>query len=147
MKITLCGSIAFIREMEDLAKRLQALGHEVQLPSADIELKDGRKVTIEEFYLIRKQANPSEEWIWDEKERAIQRHFQKIVWSDAILVANYDKKGVTGYIGANTLMEMGLALFLHKPIYLLKAVPDMNYAEEIRGVKPRVIHEDLERIK
>lgn len=32
-----------------------------------------------------------------------------ICGSDAILVLNYDKKGIKNYIGGNTLMEMGFA--------------------------------------
>ena len=32
MKITLCGSIAFIKEMESVSKQLEALGYEVKFP-------------------------------------------------------------------------------------------------------------------
>ena len=65
---------------------------------------------------------------------------------DAILVANYDKKGVKGYIGGNTLMEMGLAFFLKKKVYLLNEVPELPYKEEILGVKPIILNDNLTKI-
>src|SRR3990167_4062096 len=66
--------------------------------------------------------------------------------ADAILVCNYDKNGIAGYVGANTLLEMGLAFHLRKPIYLLNAIPEVSYKEEILGMQPIVIDGDLERI-
>jgi len=63
-------------------------------------------------------------------------------------VLNYDKKGVKGYVGGNTLMEIGVAFFLSKPIYLLNDIPeDVSYAEEILGMMPIVINGDLAKIK
>jgi hypothetical protein len=60
------------------------------------------------------------------------------------LILNYEKNGVANYIGGNTLMEMGLACWLNKPIYLMNPVPaDLSYSEEIRGMRPIVIDSDL----
>lgn len=39
----------------------------------------------------------------------IREHFRNIDRSDAILVINYEKKGVPGYVGGNTFLEMGHA--------------------------------------
>ena len=39
-------------------------------------------------------------------------HFKKIEKSDAILVLNYPKGAVNGYVGGASLMEMGLAYYL-----------------------------------
>ena len=44
-------------------------------------------------------------------------------------------------------MEMGLALYLKKPIYLLNEIPQMSHTEEILGMKPIVINGVLENIK
>ena len=62
-------------------------------------------------------------------------------------VCNYDKKDIKGYIGGNTLMEMGLAFFLKKKIYLLNEIPEISYKEEILGVKPIIIIGDLSKIE
>ena len=77
----------------------------------------------------------------------IRSHFEKIEWANAILVTNYEKNNIANYIGPNTLMEMGLAFYLKKPIYLLNPIPDCPWKEEILGVEPVVINGDLGFIK
>lgn len=74
-------------------------------------------------------------------------YFEKVNWSDAILVLNYDKNNIIGYIGGNTLMEIGVAFFLKKKIYLLNLIPEISYKEEIIGMKPIIINGDLSIIK
>jgi len=37
MKITICGSIAFYKEMEEVKEQLEKLGHEVKLPPSQFE--------------------------------------------------------------------------------------------------------------
>jgi hypothetical protein len=59
---------------------------------------------------------------------------------------NYDKNNVKGYIGANTLLEMGLAFHLRKKIFLLNRIPEIGYKEEILGMGPFVIDGDLGKI-
>jgi predicted RNA-binding protein with PUA domain len=43
-------------------------------------------------------------------------------------------------------MEMGLALFLNKKIFLLNPIPDMPSKEEIIGVNPVILDGDLTKI-
>ena len=101
---------------------------------------------VQDYYLRRKAATTDTGWIWDRKAEAITAHFEKVEWADAILVTNYDKNDVPGYIGGNTLMEMGVAFFLRKPIFLLRQIPVLSYKEEIIGMKPIVIEHDFARI-
>ncbi len=147
MKITLCGSIAFQDEILSVKEKLEKLEHEVEI--WPLELKDGQGnlIPVKEYYKIRRAANEDEKWVWDRKAEAVLEHFDKVAWSDAILVTNYDKKDVKGYIGGNTLMEMGLAFFLKKKIYLLNQIPELSYKEEILGVKPIILNGDLTKIK
>ena len=79
------------------------------------------------------------------KQKLLQ-HFNKVVWADAILVLNYDKNGVKNYIGGNTLMEMGLAFFLKKKIYLLNQIPELSYKEEVLGMRPIILGGDFSKI-
>ncbi len=66
---------------------------------------------------------------------------------DAILVTNYPKNGIDGYVGGNSLMEMGLAHYLRKKIYLLFPVSSkLNYKEEILGMKPIILDGDISLI-
>jgi len=146
MKITLCGSIAFQDEILSIKEKLEKLGHEIKIWSPEIKDKNGKLISVKEYYKIRHTANNNEKWVWDRKTEAILKYFEKVAWSDAILITNYDKNDVKGYIGGNTLMEMGLALFLKKKIYLLNEVPELSYKEEILGVKPIILRGDLSKI-
>jgi len=147
MKITLCGSIAFQDEVLSVKEKLEKLGHKVKVWPSKLKDGKGQSISVKEYYKLRKIADEDEKWVWDRKAEAVLEHFNKIVWSDAILVANYDKNDVKGYIGGNTLMEMGLAFFLKKKIYLLNQIPELPYKEEILGVKPMLINGDLTEIK
>ena len=146
MKITICGSIAFFGEMLSAKQKLEAMGHEVKLPPTEVPGKDGKMISVQEYYKIRKAVPETEAWVWDRKEESIMAHFRKIEWSDCILVLNHEKKGIPGYIGANTLMEMGLALWLGKKIFLLNQVPAIDSKEEILGMKPIVINGDYGKL-
>ena len=146
MKITICGSIAFFDEMLEAKKELEKMGHEVDLPPIEVKGENGEFISVKEYYRIRKETSDDTGWIWDRKKEAILAHFGKIEWSDAILVLNIEKNGIVGYVGANTLIEMGLALFLNKPIFLLNNVPEIPSKEEILGMQPVVLSGDLNKI-
>lgn len=147
MKITICGSIAFYDEMEEIKRKLEALGHEVKLPPNQVKNEQGQMMPVKEYYELRKTYPENTSWVWDRKKEAIQAHFEKVNWAEAIIVLNYDKKGIPNYIGSNTLMEMGLALHLNKKIFLLNPIPEISSKEEILGMKPIIIKGDLSLIK
>ncbi len=146
MKITICGSIAFYNEMLKTKEELEKMGHEVKLPPSQFEDGNGNTISALQYYEIRKTSLDNEGWVWNTKEMAMRRHFDKVVWSDAILVLNYAKNNIPGYVGGNTLMEAGLALFLNKKIFLLNSIPEISYKEELLGMKPVVINGDLSKI-
>jgi len=146
MKITICGSIVFQDKILSVKEKLEKLEHEIKMWPSEIKDEKGQLISVQEYYKIRHVAKENEKWVWDRKAEAILRHFDKVAWSDAILVANYDKNNIKGYIGGNTLMEMGLALFLKKKIYLLNETPELPYKEEILGVKPIILNGDLNKI-
>jgi len=147
MKITICGSIAFFPEMQRVKKQLEEAGYEVGLPPSEIKDENGQLIPIVDYYKIRQTAKDDENWIWDRKSELMMIHFQKIEQSDSILVLNYDKKGVKNYVGGNTLIEIGLALFLKKKIYFLNGIPELPYKEELLGMKPIILNGDLAKIQ
>ena len=67
--------------------------------------------------------------------------------ADAILIANYDKKGIKNYIGGNTFLEIGFAHVLGKAIYILNDIPNCSYTEEIKIMQPIVLKGDLLKLK
>jgi len=143
MKITLCGSIAFYSEMEKIKEDLEKLGHEAYIPllsnEAPADMGGGKKIYFGKYVEDNGgiDAFPVGHSLWDLKEKAIKDHFEKIEWGDAILVCNYEKRGVEGYVGGNTLVEIGVAFFLNKNIYILNNISsELSYRQEIYGMKP-----------
>lgn len=146
MKITICGSIAFIDEMQEAKLQLEKLGHEVKLPPSEISDEHGDAIPVKDYYAIRKATTATDGWIWDRKEQAMRNHFNKVLWADAILVLNHDKNNIPHYIGANTLLEMGLAFHHGKKIFLLNPIPTISYTEELLGMRPTIINGELSLI-
>ena len=153
MKITICGSIGFYKEMESVRDELLKHGHEVKIPELALEVPEefggGKKIYfgqyIEENGGI--EAFPAEHSIWNLKEGAINDHYEKIDWCNGILVINHEKKGISGYVGGNTLIEMGVAFYLRKKIYILNSVSsELSYKQEIMGMKPVVLNNNLSLI-
>jgi len=128
----------------ELKKELEKLGFIVLIHEASVTMH-GKEVPVEQYNVIKKG-----EWN-DELQKTLapkmRDHFEKIEKLDAIVVMNKDKEGRKNYIGGNTLIEMGLAFYLQKQIFLTNPIPtDVPYVEEIRGVSP-IILTKLEDIK
>ncbi|MDP3880601.1 MAG: hypothetical protein Q8Q32_00245 [bacterium] len=133
--------------MLDIKPKLEQLGHQVKLPPSKLKDENGSMISAKEYYSRRKSETDDTSWIWDRKEEAMRMHFEKVEWSDAILVLNYDKNNILNYVGANTLLEMGLAFHLNKKLFILNEIPKINYKEEILGMKPIALNNDLTKIK
>ncbi|PKL31506.1 hypothetical protein CVV43_02455 [Candidatus Saccharibacteria bacterium HGW-Saccharibacteria-1] len=130
MKITICGSMQFEQEMDSVAAKLQSLGYEVEKPNSVEGHAYGEAQNLDE--------------IADLKQDFIREHFAKIDQSEGILVVNCDKKGVAGYIGGNTLMEMTYAFAQGLEIYTLNNLPvDLPYTDEINAFMPIVLNGDI----
>jgi hypothetical protein len=146
MKITICGSIAFFDEMLQIKQELEQLGHSVQIPPTQIPDNTGKLISIKKYYEIRNKETSENSWVWDTKTIAVRAHFEKIEWSDVILVLNYTKNNIENYIGGNTFLEIGVAFHINKPIYLLNNIPELNYKEELLALKPIIINNNLKLI-
>lgn len=154
MKITICGSIGFYKEMELARDELIKLGHEVKIPELALEVPQefggGKKVYFGQYIEQNGGIDAFEPGhkIWDLKEGAINDHYEKIDWSDSILVINHEKRGIQGYVGGNTLIEIGVAFYQKKKIYILNPVSsELSYKQEILGMKPVVLNGDLSKIE
>ncbi len=76
----------------------------------------------------------------------IRANFQLVADADGIVVLNYKKNGIDGYIGTSTLMEIGLAYYLKKKIFLLYPIPhfsSVRWAHEIKIMQPVILHGDF----
>lgn len=134
-KLVVCSSASFYKTVVTLSYELEALGIDVVLP------KNAQKMKEE-------GDQPSRPIGHAEKAMLIRTHFNKIAQCDAIIVTNYDKPDKQNYIGPNVLMEMGIAFFLKKPIYILNDCPsDSPLLDEILGLEPVFLKGDTSKLE
>ncbi len=143
MKITICTSLSFTNEIKGIKERLLQLGHEVFVPNCSEMIFNG-EVTLEQIEKEKESGAIVDRAIEND---AIKDHFEKIKNSDAVLICNYEKKGIKNYIGGNVFLEIGFAHILNKKIFLLNPIPEVGYKEEILIMQPTVLNGDLSKIK
>lgn len=143
MKIAICCSASFFKDVNEVAKKLTKMGLGVAVPYSVHQMaKSGD-------YGVSKVKT----WLKNEKDFSkktilMNKHIKEIEKADAILVINNRKNNVDGYIGGNTLIEMAIAFYLKKPIYVLNYVMDRKFLlyEEIMALKLIFIDGDLRKI-
>lgn len=128
--------MVFTEKMLAIKQVLEGQGHTVFVSCFSQEYVGKTEHEKEELTLFHK----------NEKD-AIREFYEKIKECDAILVLNYDRRGIQHYIGGNTLMEIGFAHVLHKKIFFMNPVPIIPYYQsELEAVKPTIIHGDLSKL-
>lgn len=134
--ISICGSMAFHKKMIDMKKQLERMGYTVNAPRSfeEMGIIDYDDYTQEEGEELKIEYD------------LIRDYYDKIVNSEAILVANFEKRNIKGYIGGATLMEMGFGFVNHKSIFMVNPIPDIQYKAEVAAMQPIVINEDLYKI-
>ncbi len=138
MKIVIGGSMGFAKEQVEAKRVLEGAGHEVLVTE-----------NIEKYVDSPAIKSSFEEELKISLEYDIMRDFfNKIAESDAFLVMNYPKKGIDGYLGASVLMEMGLAYYLKKKVFLLFPVDkEQGYALESAIINPLILNGDITNIR
>ena len=97
MKLTISSSISFKDKIIEVARQLEEKGHEILTPN--LSEKEFDVSNEEEFMEI--------------KRKLMKDHcFKKINVSEGVIVLNYDKNGIKGYVGGNTLLEMFYAFLI-----------------------------------
>jgi hypothetical protein len=136
MKIGVIGSMQFTEKIAALCDELQELGHEAHMSKfADAFL--GKDETEIERIKLEQKYN----------DDAIRQDCAWIKDMDALLVANYDKHGISNYIGGNAFIELAYGYILRQQLYFLHPVPDMPYyGTELIAMKPTIIGGDLAKI-
>ncbi len=136
MRIAICASMVFAEKMVQIKRQLEELGHVAFISQ------------FAEGYLGKAENEKEKLAIQDKNEHdAIRKFWELIKKSDAILVLNYDRRGIKNYIGGNTLMEIGFAHVLNKKIFLINPIPDIvYYSSEIEAVRPVVLGQRLDNI-
>jgi hypothetical protein len=135
MKIFICGSMSFAKRMLETKERLEGIGHLVSLSPDTVDCVNNPELNMDMRHCLETNVQ--------------EKCFKDIAESDAILVLNYEKDGINGYIGGATLMEIGLAQHLGKKIYLLNPpaeIKEQRYALEVHLARPVILNGDLRLI-
>ncbi len=136
MKIFIAGSMHFAKEFVETKKILEEFGFEADFAP-------------DTFDCIK---NPflNEDLAHCENTDIMRTCMDAQEKCDAILVLNYPKEGIEGYIGTHSLIELGLAYYWKQKIFLLHPPPSKEkarYHVEVMHMKPVILHGDLNKIK
>ena len=141
--ITICSSVSFYKQVIEVRDTLKKMGFRVLVP-----LTAGKMERTGDFRVETYKTWFSDPRNYKRKTFLTKHHFNKVARGHAVLVANYEKKGIPGYIGGAVLNEMAIGFYLGKPIYILNSVENnVNYLEEILAMQPTIVHGDLGKIK
>lgn len=133
MRICISGSMALIDQIEDLARRLEQLGHHPATPCR------GDSISFNASAAEPDASSPKAFFVAD--------HLKKIRTCDALLVANFPKNGAAGYVGISTLMEAAMAYALEKRIFLLYPLTDTCHADELEALGAVGLGGDMSSLK
>ncbi len=140
--ITICSSASFYKQVLQVEKKLTSLGFNVVVPAVARIMEKNGIFEVEHYKTWYKNKND-----YHKKTKLVIDHFHEIQKGDAILVLNYEKNGQKGYIGGNVLMEMTVAFYLNKKIYIFDEIDENSILkEEIYCMNPVFFSKDLLRV-
>ena len=129
MKILIHASLDFKQAMIDAKNYIEDnSAHKVMLPE------------LTRYQDIR-DVHGDDETFTKIKNRLTKENFQNVENCDVLFIINHSHREIKDYIGGNSFMEMVIAFYLKKPIYLLNDIPEgMTYTEEVKSLYPTVVH-------
>lgn len=140
--ITICSSANFYKHVAEIADELEKWGYKTLIPHNAHKMRESGNYDVDHYKTW--YENPDD---FDKKRDYMDKHLREVERADAILLVNDEKKGVKGYIGPNGLIEMAVAYYLNKPIYVLNSVAKENNAyEEVLGMGCIILDGDLKKI-
>ncbi len=140
--ITICSSANFYKKVIDVADRLTACRYNSIVPLTAVKMKESGDYDVSHYRTWLQDDND-----YHKKADLMRRHFDEVAKGDAVLIVNEEKHGTLNYIGGNVLMEMAIAFYLQKPIFILNDIPaDSTFLEEIKGMVPVVLQGDVEKL-
>lgn len=121
---------------------LQKIGYQAIIPATAERMRQSGDYDVAHYKTWFSDPND-----YHKKAALMRGHFIEIEKGDAILVLNDEKHGQSNYIGGNVLVEMAIAFYLHKPIFIFNDTPkDSPFLEEILGFEPVVLRGQIENL-
>lgn len=136
MKIFICSSKYFYKDISPIKEFLESKGHIITLPNS-----------YDNPGMEDKMRNISQEEHSAWKGEMLRLQKEKVRDCDAILVLNLEKNGQKNYIGGATFLEVYMAFDFQKKIFLYNDFPDNILRDELVGMNPTIINGNLELIK
>ncbi len=124
--------MAVIEPIEALASTLRRAGHQVVTPSRQPMDDQWGELSLRDQVAAKRPL--------------ISAHLDEIRQADAVLIANFAAKGVEGYVGSNTLMEVAFARALGIPVHLLNQPGPQPCQVEVLAVATSILDSDPLRI-
>ena len=115
--VTICSSANFYRHVLDIQEELKSLGYDVIVPQTALRMKQSGDFDASHYKTWFGNADD-----YNKKAKLMTDHFNEVSRGDITLVINNEKHGAPNYIGGNVLMEMAIAFYLGKPIYLYNEI-------------------------
>ena len=107
MKILIHASLDFVKDLVFAQKSIEGLTkHEVLLPE------------LIRYQYIRDEQGDDEAFT-KIKNRLTKENISNVEKCDCLLILNHNHRGIENYVGGNSFIEMIIAFYLKKPIYLL----------------------------
>ena len=136
MKIFIICSKHHYGKVPEIKNSLELDGHCVTIPNS---FEDPMK----ELRLLEEDAEAHAGWVansWDESE-------SKIKLNDAVLVLNFEKKGILNYVGGATFTEIFMAYRQKRKIFFYNPLPNCSFTDELKGMQPIILNGDLSKIR
>lgn len=135
MNIFVICSKQFYDQIPPIERKLKEMGHSITLPNCyDDPAAEAR---------YRKQGKDKHA-AW--KRTMLEHSTDVINGVDAVLVLNYEKNGMSNYIGGATFLEMYDAFRLGKKIFMINDIPIGILKDEIAGFEPTVLDGNLDAL-
>lgn len=130
MKILVHSSLDFVNDMIFVKDYIESVTNfDVILPE------------LTSYQYIRDEKGDDEKFT-KIKNRLTVENMNNVEKCDCLLILNYTHRGIKNYIGGNSFLEMIIAFYLKKTIYLLNEIPEkMAYTEEIKSLYPIVVYD------
>jgi hypothetical protein len=135
MKIFICCSKHFYSQIPPVKEALEKAGHEITLPNSYDN--PGREDEMRNI-----GAQDHAKW----KAEMLREQERKVKANDAVVVLNFDKNGLSNYIGGATFLEVFKAFEYGKKIFLYNPIPDNLLRDELLGMEPTILNGDLSLI-
>jgi hypothetical protein len=132
LRICICGSMTALSAMEAIAETLQGHGFRTVTPVPEEQRIDWDALSREDAVAAKRPY--------------LDGYFEEIRNSQLVLIANLEKNGIPGYVGANALMEATCAYVLGIPVLFLNPIGKQGCQIEAQTIAAGILGGDIHNI-